>query len=128
MWKTVCTLLVVLVATAAGVPAQEFAIDAQSPVQTDREHTEWIDQVMRSIATIKPGMARKELFNVFAGEGGLSTRTRRMYVYKLCPYIKVEVELSPVNGIGTRQATTHEDPDDKIVKISRPYLEYSIMD
>ncbi|MGA8213275.1 MAG: hypothetical protein WB799_06760 [Candidatus Sulfotelmatobacter sp.] len=128
MWKTVCALLVVMVATVAGAPAQESVIDAQSRVQTDQEHTKWIDHVMRSIATIKPGMARKELFSVLTVEGGLSTRTRRRYVYKHCPYIKVEVEFSPVNEIGTGQDATSEDPDDKIVKISRPYLEYSIMD
>jgi hypothetical protein len=128
MRKTVCTLLVVMVATVAGAPAQESAIDAQSRVQTDQEHTRWIDHVMRSIATIKPGMTRKELFGVLAEEGGLSTRTQRRYVYKHCPYIKVDVEFSPVDEIGTGQDATSENPDDKIVKISRPYLEYSITD
>jgi hypothetical protein len=128
MRKTVCTLLVVMVATVAGAPAQESAVDAQSRVQTDQEHTRWIDHVMRSIATIKPGMARKELFRVLTEEGGLSTRTERRYVYKHCPYIKVDVEFSPVDEIGTGQGGTSENPDDKIVKISRPYLEYSITD
>jgi hypothetical protein len=128
MRKTVRTLLVVMVATVAGAPAQESAVDAQSRVQTDQEHTRWIDHVMRSIATIKPGMARKELFRVLTEEGGLSTRTERRYVYKHCPYIKVDVEFSPVDEIGTGQGGTSENPDDKIVKISRPYLEYSITD
>jgi hypothetical protein len=128
MWRTVCTLMVVTFATVAGAPAQESAIDAQSVAQADQEHTESIDRVMRSIATIKPGMTRKELFSVFTEEGGLSTRTRRRYVYKHCPYIEVEVEFSPVNKIGTGQGATPEDPDDKVVKISRPFLEYSVMD
>jgi hypothetical protein len=120
--------LAILFFANAGVPAQEAVVDAQSRLQIDQEHTRWIDHVMRSIATVKPGMARKELFSVLTEEGGLSTRTRRRYVYKNCPYIKVDVEFSPVNEIGTGQEATSEDPDDKIVKISRPYLEYSIMD
>jgi hypothetical protein len=128
MRKTVCTLLVVMVATVAGAPAQESAVDAQSRVRTDQEHTRWIDHVMRSIAAIKPGMARKELFRVLTEEGGLSTRTGRKYVYKHCPYIKVDVEFSPVDEIGAGKDVTSENPDDKIVKISRPYLEYSITD
>ena len=128
MWKTVCTLLVVMVATVAGAPAQESAIDAQSRALADQEHTKWIDHVMRSIATFKPGMARKELFSVLTEDGGLSTRTQGRYVYKHCPYIKVDVEFSPVDEIGTGRDATSENPDDKIVKISRPYLEYSITD
>jgi hypothetical protein len=117
-----------MVATVAGAPAQESAVDAQSRVRTDQEHTRWIDHVMRSIAAIKPGMARKELFRVLTEEGGLSTRTGRKYVYKHCPYIKVDVEFSPVDEIGAGKDVTSENPDDKIVKISRPYLEYSITD
>jgi hypothetical protein len=128
MWKTVCALFVVLVATVVGAPAQESVIDTQNRVEIDQEHTKWIDHVMRSIATIKPGMARKELFSVLTEDGGLSTRTQGRYVYKRCPYIKVDVEFSPVDEIGTGQDATPKNPDDKIVKISRPYLEYSITD
>jgi len=128
MPKLVCTLLVVLVATVAGVPAQETVIDSHSSLQMDQEHTKWIDHVLRAISMIKPGMTRKDLFSVLTEEGGLSTRTRRRYVYKRCPYIKVEIEFSPVNEIGPGHNATSEDPEDKIVKISRPYLEYSIWD
>jgi hypothetical protein len=104
---------------------------SQSPrqAQIDGEHRQWIDQVLQSIATIRPGMIRKNLSNVFEEEGGLSTRTQRKYVYKGCPYIKVDVEFSPVEAAVDGNANRHdESPDDKIVKISRPYLEYSISD
>ncbi len=89
----------------------------------DQEHTKWIDKVMRTIQTIKPGMVRGDLKKMFAEEGGLSARRQRKYVYKTCPYIKVDVEFAPSdNDMST------EKPEDKIVSISRPYLEYSIMD
>jgi hypothetical protein len=126
-----CTLvwaiIAVLLMTAVGVPAQETVIDARNRGPIDQEHTKWIDSVMRSIATIKPGMTRRDLFSVFTEEGGLSTRAQRRYVYKHCPYIKVDVEFSHADIDASPDATT-ENPDDKIVKISRPYLEYSIMD
>jgi hypothetical protein len=127
MRKLAWTILAVLVMTAAGVPAQETVIDARGRGPIDREHTKWIDHVMRSISTIKPGMTRKDIFTVFTEEGGLSTRTQRRYVYKHCPYIKVDVEFSHTDIDAGPDATT-ENPDDKIVKVSRPYLEYSIMD
>ena len=92
--------------------------------QIDQEHTQWIDSVMRSILTIKPGARRKDLLKIFTVEGGISWRKQRKYVYKGCPYIKVDVEFAPV---GNKDQPT-EMPGDKIVSISRPYLEYSIRD
>ena len=127
MRKLAGILMAVLIMTDAAVPAQETVIDARGGRQIAQEHTQWIDHVMRSIATIKPGMTRRDLFTVFSEEGGLSTSARRRYVYKHCPYIKVDVEFSPADVDASPDATT-ENPDDKIVKISRPYLEYSIMD
>ena len=128
MWKLAWALLTVLVMTVAGVPAQETLTDAQSRTLINQEHTQWIDQVMRSIATIKPGMTRKDLLRVFKQEGGLSTRIRKSYVYKHCPYIKVDVEFSPATDIDANQDAATEHPEDRIVRVSRPYLEYSITD
>jgi hypothetical protein len=128
MRKLAGVLLAVLVLTVASVLAQETMIDSQGHSQIDQQHTKWIDHVMRSIATIKPGMTRKDLLSVFVEEGGLSTRTKKKYVYKHCPYIKVEVEFSPATDMEGNQDIAAENPEDRIVKVSRPYLEYSIMD
>jgi hypothetical protein len=84
-------------------------------------------EVGRSISTIKPGMTRRDLFTVFTEEGGISTRRQKSYVYKRCPYIKVEVEFSPADTDANPDATT-ENPEDRIVKISRPYLEGAHVD
>jgi len=128
MRRLVWTTLAVLVMTVAAVPAQETVINGRGRWAIDQEHTKWIDHVMRSVATIKPGMTRKDLFAVFTEEGGLSTRTRRRYVYKHCPYIKVDVEFSSVGDTDANPDAGTENPEDTIVKISQPYLEYSIMD
>jgi hypothetical protein len=128
MWKPACTILVVLVTVIAGAPAQKVVIDAPGHSEVDQEHTKWIDHVMRSISTVKPGMTRKDLSRVFTEEGGLSTRTQKRYVYKHCPYIKIDVEFSPATDSDVNQDAVAESPEDKIVKVSRPYLEYSIMD
>ena len=128
MRRLVWTILAMLAVAVASVPAQETTIGPHSPSQIDQEHTNWIDQVMRSISTIKPGMTRDDLLKIFTEEGGISTRTQRKYVYKHCPYIKVDVEFSRVNDNGAGQDARTESPEDRIVKISRPYLEYSIAD
>lgn len=100
------------------------AILPSSKPQAD-EHTEWIARSLREIETIKVGMTRLDLLKVFKEEGGISTRTWRRYVYRDCPYIKVDVEFEPV---GEPENKVSQSPRDKIIKISRPFLEWSILD
>jgi hypothetical protein len=102
---------------ASSGTSMESAMAGGEPL-LDRAHTQWIETVMAYIATIKVGMTRSDLLKVFTTEGGLSTRTHQTYVLKQCPYIKVDVEFSP----------STEESTDKITKISRPYLYYSIVD
>ena len=92
--------------------------------ETD-EHTEWIARSLKEIESVKVGMTRGDLLRVFKEEGGISTRTWRRYVYRDCPYIKVEVEFEPV---GDPENKVSESPGDKIIKISKPFLEWSIID
>jgi hypothetical protein len=85
-------------------------------------HTEWIARSLKEIESVKVGMTRGDLLRVFHEEGGISTRTWRRYVYRDCPYIKVEVEFEPVGD------PVSQSPRDKIIKISKPFLDWSIMD
>jgi|HubBroStandDraft_1064217.scaffolds.fasta_scaffold526065_2 hypothetical protein len=96
--------------------ASGIALEAQEPNQTT-----WVANVLKRMETIKTGMTRKTLLTVFTTEGGLSNRNQRTYVSQDCPYFKVDVVFdAPGNGI--------EDPHDIILKISRPYLQFSIID
>jgi len=93
--------------------------------QIDKDHTEWIASALRSIQAIKVGTPRSDLMKVFTNEGGLefknATTSQRTYVYRECPYIKVDVKLAI--------SSPDEDmPTDKITEISRPYLAWSVMD
>jgi len=76
-------------------------------------------------------MTRADLLKVFTMEGGLSTGLNRTYVYRECPYIKVAVEFEPV-GRPARDAagrlTLIEAGQDVIKKISKPYLEWPVID
>ena len=127
MRKLALSILVVLTIIVS-VQTQDTVINSPVRTQADNEHAAWIDHVMHSIAAIHPGMTRKDLLRIFAEEGGLSTRSQRTYVYKHCPYIKVQVEFSPADDLSGNHDPTAENPAEKIVKISKPFLEYSIMD
>ena len=108
--------LVTIVSAAANLPCGSNGPD---------EHTEWIAKSLKEIETVKIGMTRDDLLKVFKEEGGISTRTWRRYVYRDCKYIKVDVEFEPV---GESENKTIQSPRDKIIKISRPFLEWTISD
>lgn len=105
-------------------------LSAQNP-QRQEEQTKWIADSLIEMKTIKVGMTRADLLKVFATEGGLSTGLNRTYVYRKCPLIKVDVEFKPV-GRSARDATGRitltEADADVIEKISRPYLDWTVVD
>ncbi len=93
---------------------------AEPKADIDQEHTHWIDNALRSMQRIKLGDTRSELVQIFTTEGGVSNPSQRTYVYRHCPYIKVDVRFAPTSD--------KELPADRIVSISRPYLDWSIAD
>jgi hypothetical protein len=82
-----------------------------------------VAKVLKDCQTIKPGMTRAELSNVFSTEGGFSTLMHRTYVYHDCPYIKVDIDFTPSDP---KQDV--EQPTDTVTKISKPYLGWSVGD
>lgn len=87
---------------------------------------EWVAASLKEMQTIKVGMTRADLLKVFEGEGGLSSRSSRQYVYQKCLYFKVSVQFEPVgapDGPGSLDGA-----QDKIVKISKPFLEWPVLD
>ena len=115
--------LSVLLLTVSILPAQSS--------QKSQGQTQWIAKSLKEIQKIKVGMTRADLLQVFTTEGGLSTGLNRTYVYRECPYIKVDVEFEPVGRPardGEGRVTLKEANGDVIKKISKPYLEWSVLD
>lgn len=102
------------------------------------EHVAWVSGELQRMLTASPGMTRNQLEPVFTMEGGLSTAARRTYVSRECPYFKVDVDFKPADSSGrngnllnegwSKESLLNEDDEDVIVKISRPYLQFSIAD
>ncbi len=107
-----------------------FGGSAQTRSNTDKQ-TDWIASVIKNVQKIKVGMTRGEMRKMFGEEGGISTTSQRTYVYLGCPYIKVDFEfesrgreIKDANGLYVRP----ESDLDVIKRISKPYLEFSIID
>ena len=105
-------------------------LSAQSP-QKSQAQTEWIVNSLKEMQKIKVGMTREDLLKVFTTEGGLSTGLNRTYVYGDCAYIKVDVEFEPVGRPASDtdgRVTLVEANEDVIKSISKPYLEWMVID
>ena len=111
---------VLLLFCMIGAVAQQSSPNDQQ--LADQQHGQWIEMVMNSFSAIKPGTARKDLPHSVVSDGGLSFRTQGRFVYRHCRYIKVDIEFQAVDE------RSEFSPEDKVVKVSRPYLEYPFSD
>ena len=99
--------------------------------QSSQVHVAWVAEVLKRMQTIKPGMTRQTLLTAFTTEGGLSTGLQRTFVSRDCPYFKVDVEFQAVgrpNRDENGRVTLVEGDEYIILKLSTPYLQFSVMD
>lgn len=122
-------VLPLVIVCAASFSVRRTKASSQEPCL--EEHQVWVGHALEKMEAIKPGMTRNDLLKVFRTEGGLSTGLHRTFVNRDCTFFKVDVEFEAV-GRQSRdndgRVTLEEDPRDVIVKISRPYLQFSIAD
>ena len=118
-----------MIAATAILIASSSMFAQESPSKGDRD--KWVGSVINEIQTIKIGMTRGRLRKVFLEEGGISTTTHRTYVFRECSYIKVDFVFE-ARGPKTKDAegrTWQKESDaDVIVGMSKPYLQFAIMD
>ena len=77
----------------------------------------------RIVDGLHPGKTRADVLKNFHTEGGISAR-KNHYVYKRCPYIKVDVTFV----VAREDNRTEEAATDRIATVSMPYLQFSIYD
>ncbi len=107
------------------LPADAPIIDRRGPADREKgpqTHTDWLREFLVRVESLRPGATRGELLEVFTAEGGLSTRSSRTYVYKDCEFVKVNVRFKPADD------GRFESHEDMITEISKPFVEWSILD
>jgi hypothetical protein len=124
------SLIAALILAALSSSASLRATTSQSQTQLPQNHIAWVTDVMKRMQTVKVGMTRSELLAVFTTEGGIYTDVQRTFVSRDCPYFKVDVEFEAVDRLRDSQGRViHvEGNRDTIIRISRPYLAFSVMD
>jgi len=109
--------------------ASAFASSTEG--QDSPDHVAWVAESLKHMLTITPGMSRDQLLRVFSTEGGISTALQRTFVSRDCPFFKVDVTFYRATGSNTnanRDEVLRELDNDTIASVSRPYLQFSIMD
>jgi hypothetical protein len=122
---------VLLASAALGGASSMHASSLQANTASGGDHMAWVAKVLKRMESIHPGMTRENLLTVSTIEGGLSTGLRRTFVSRDCPYFKVDVEFQAVGRPerdGEGRVTLVAGNEDIILVISKPYLEFSIMD
>jgi hypothetical protein len=92
---------------------------ARSDRCSNQEVTSWLASSLTRIEKIQAGMTRHDLEELFVSDGGISTLDHQTYVFRDCPYIKVDVEFSPATGTNYQAGP---NPKDVINTVSRPYF------
>jgi hypothetical protein len=117
-------VLVVLSIIVIGVSASFRPAQSATPQPCTQDHAAWLKQVLERMDTVKPGMTRWDLLQVFRTEGarqtfrmeGAPSVSRETFVSQDCPYCKIAVEFQTTFGGGNR---------DVILKVSKPYVQFS---
>jgi hypothetical protein len=93
----------------------------------ERGPTKWAESCLRDFEAIKPGMTRAEVERRFQLDGGLQSASPVRFVHTNCPYFKADVEFEI-----HRDAADHnraiERKDDKVIRVSKPYLARPFID
>lgn len=99
--------------------AVTLSLMASSDHCTTEELSQWIGSSLTQIEKIQVGMTRADVERLFVSDGGISTRYRQTYVFRDCPYIKIDVEFAHIEQ---DSHPTEERSRDRITLVSRPYL------
>lgn len=130
MNRRLAVLALVASTALCGLPSVRAQV-ISGPAPEQRAHVDWVAKVYERMLAIKPGMTRGQLLRVFEGDGGLSTPLRRTFVSRECLFFKVDVEFEAV-GRPSRDAdgrvTSMEADEDRIIRISKPYMEPAFAD
>ena len=76
-------------------------------------------EVLNTVSEIKLGDPRSKVELNFEEDGGMQFPPQTRYLWKDCKYVKIEVEFSRAGA----SDWLHFLPTDKVVKVSKPYLE-----
>jgi hypothetical protein len=85
-----------------------------------------VQNALQALDRIRKGTKRSEIEEQFVIDGGLFSRERTRYSFRLCPLIKVDIafDADPKDSAGFATGS----PNDTVSAVSKPYIEYPVTD
>lgn len=92
-----------------------------------KDRLRWIKKCIADFKKVKLGMTREEVGKLLPWDGGFQGFVAVRFCHPECRFFKVDVEFS-VKRNPSDQDRVINSPKDKVVAVSKPYIEYPIMD
>jgi hypothetical protein len=125
--KTLHTFRIVLVLCIGLVISFCLAQGENTKEKPNIECTKWVEKCLSDFESIKPGMTRGEIEKKFMWDGGLQGASPFRFTHPECRYFKIDVEFD-LKRDEKDQNRTLWSPDDKVTKVSKPYIESPVTD
>ena len=122
-----CLALLIVTAHSATNPPVPAARAATNPPASDADHIGWVERCLRDFALLKRGMTRQEVEGRFKLDGGLQSASPVRFTHPACPYFKIAVEFD-FKRDSADQGRAVTGQGDKVIRVSKPYLEAPVMD
>jgi hypothetical protein len=125
MKAILASLIAVSVLCALTTSIGKTQISSPKPSHRNKlSHVEWVGKCLAEIQGIRSGMKRADVEKVMQTEGRRFSPAWGHYVHKECRYFKVDFEFTYSRS---KDGQALWSPDDRIVKISRPYLDAMVI-
>ncbi|MGD1083121.1 MAG: hypothetical protein ABSA47_00055 [Verrucomicrobiota bacterium] len=98
------------------------ALKPEKPAASVTTRVEWVGRCLDDFAGVKVGMTRSEVEAVLAKDGGWQGVSTVRFVHPTCAYFKMDVEFDfKRNPADQNRAITGKE--DKVIRVSKPYIE-----
>src|ERR1700749_1304537 len=106
-------------ATAVCGGMMEFALPANAQCTSQSDYNVWVSRALGRMLTIKVGMTRNQLMEIFTKQGGINPAKENHFVSRDCGYFKVNVKFrrAEESDIEDESAWLDERDDDVITSI-----------
>ena len=121
---------IVLPAVIASLAVATVLVSGSGSEAEQSRHQEriaWVGRCLAGLNEIRPGMTRAEIERRLQPDGGIQGPASVRYGHRECGYFKIDVEFAVArNPNGQNRAVP--SPEDKAVKVSKPYIEQPHID
>jgi hypothetical protein len=87
----------------------------------------WVASCLKDFTAIKPGVTRRQVEDEFRKDGGIHSLSTGRFAHPTCPYFKIDVEFDCKRDPADQNRMI-QSGDDRVVHVSKPYLETPFMD